>query len=542
MTKPNNLLKRAKYYQNTLLKSVVLLSLLLLVVTSHDVLAQSTAKNNQPKSSEDSKAVEQKIDALSERERELIQRMDKKDVELAELKTKIETTNSILNTVFVALAIFLGIGTFFSVFGWIKSESRAVAAHRFGLSSAEAAEERTKQAFTIAIAGETAAQQRASQIHENFLEGSTKTLQLVNATLSLAKEASERAAKIIERRARTMVEELDRESQSLLASVPAQDDRALIANPANRSNLRSVAQKIAAFEINRFVLPEDIQLTPPCLFIRGMDFHLSQQFEDAILNWRNVALAQNTSDGLRSLAWYWIGYEQNNLNRFDDAEQSFENALKTATGERKYELQRILIETRFFNKKKNPARNLILPLEHLLTAITNDVASEELEARRIKIVITSANVISQIGRELAKDGQSEESLEMFRKAKGFYEEVAERDKWALFGLAEMLFELGEVERAQQIFVDKVRNAAIDESVRREEPRTKVLARTTELICCLRVPKLNREAPSIRSLVLQDLGRVDERLTVYSQIQKRNVTKAEFQDDLDELMQTQTETM
>lgn len=71
--------------------------------------------------------------------------------------------------------------------------------------------------------------------------------------------------------------------------------------------------------------------------------------------------------------------------------------------------------------------------------------------------------------------------------------------------------------------------------RREEPRTKVLARTTELICCFCVPRLNIEAPGIRSLVLQELGRVDERLTVYSQVQKSNVTKPEFQDDLDELM-------
>ena len=61
--------------------------------------------------------------------------------------------------------------------------------------------------------------------------------------LTLAKDASERAAKLIER-TRVVVEDLDRESQSLLASVPSQVDRALIANPTSRSDLRSVAQKI----------------------------------------------------------------------------------------------------------------------------------------------------------------------------------------------------------------------------------------------------------------------------------------------------------
>jgi hypothetical protein len=98
----------------------------------------------------------------------------------------------------------------------------------------------------------------------------------------------------------------------------------------------------------------------------------------------------------------------------------------------------------------------------------------------------------------------------------------------------MLHELGELSEAQRIFREQVRTQAINESVQREEPRTKVLARTTELICCLRVPELRPEAAGIRSLVLQDLGRVDSRLTVYSQMQRRNVEKVVFQADLDEL--------
>jgi tetratricopeptide (TPR) repeat protein len=481
----------------------------------------------------------QKIDFLIEQQQQLIQRLDKKDAEIAELKARYESTTSnvfffagILGTVLTTL---LAIGTGFSITGFIKSEKRATEAHSFALSSARDAENRAAAGFSLALIGEADNQKRAAQVHENFLTGSKETLELVNATLTLAKEASERAAKMIERRARAIVDELDRESQFLLASVPAQDDRALIANPASRSNLRSVAHKITGFEINRFILPEDIQLTPPCLFIRGMDFHLSQQFEDAINNWETVALSPSASDNLKSLAWYWIGYEQNNLNRFDEGEQSFENALKSATGERTYELQRILIETKFFNKKKKNYRSdaMIQPLKNLLNSLPQ-VSSEELEARRTKILITLGNVISETARGLTKTDR-DSSLNMFKQAKECFEQVSERDKWARFGLAEVLYALGEVETAREMFRTKVREAAIDESVRREEPRTKVLARTTELICCLCEPDLHKEAPGIRSLVLQELGRVDERLTVYSQIQKRNVTKTEFQDDLDELM-------
>lgn len=428
----------------------------------------------------------------------------------------------------------LAIGTVGSLIGYVRSETRATEAHKFALSNATELEKRASQGFGLAITGEIASQSRAAEVHEKFLAGSRETLDLVNATLTLAKEASERAAKAIETKARVTLEELDQECQSLLASVPAQDDRALVANPASRSDLRSLAHKIAGFEINRFVLPENIQLTAPCLFIRGMDFHLNQQFDDAFRSWRSVALTPETANGLKSLAWYWIGYEQNNLNRFGEAEQSFENALQLATGSRRYELNRILIETRFFNKAKYPAQALIQPLENLLDAISRDDAREDHDAPKMKVVITLGNVVSQVGRELSDEGKREEAHRMFERARDVYGQAAEQDKWALFGLGEMLDHLGETQEAQQLF-QRVRGKAIEESVRRDEPRTKVLARTTELICCLRVPSLNSEATSIRSLVLQDLGRVDERMTVYSQVQKRNVTKTEFQADLEKLM-------
>ncbi len=129
---------------------------------------------------------------------------------------------------------------------------------------------------------------------------------------------------------------------------------------------------------------------------------------------------------------------------------------------------------------------------------------------------------------------------MFKEAKEFYQQVSGQDKWALFGYAEMLYKLGNESEAQQIFKEQIRKESLSEYVRREEPRTKVLAKTTELICCLRVPDLENEVHSIQSFVLQELGRVDPRLTVYSQVQKRNVTKDEFIKDLEELMQAYKE--
>lgn len=525
-----------KVSQGFMLLKLASIVLWLIVPTSvlRAQVKQSTGDPNRTTLSQEEIRLNQKIEEISNSQRELVQRLQSKDREVTDLQAKLDFTNTLLKAAATFLALFFAFGAGFSVFGWFRTEGRAKEAHSFALDMARKTEDRTARLFDFAIEGETVARGRATDVHQSFLKGSMDTLNLVNATLSLSKEASERAAKFIERKARATVEELDQESQALLASVPPQNIRALAEVPSIRSDLRSLAQKITGFEINRFILPDDIQLTPSCLFIKGMDFHLSQQFKDAIGNWRRVALSSGSNESLKSLAWYWIGYEQNNINEFPDAEQSFENALEHASGVRKYELQRILFETRFFNKKKYPTPTQIQPLKGLLEAIEKEGPSVEFDEQRSRIANSLGNVLNQTGRELKKLGQLDEAAVKFHQAKELYREVSDREKWAPFGFAEMLHELGELTEAQRIFREQVRTQAINESVQREEPRTKVLARTTELICCLRVPELRAEAASIRSLVLQDLGRVDSRLTVYSQMQRRNVEKVVFQADLDEL--------
>ena len=122
----------------------------------------------------------------------------------------------------------------------------------------------------------------------------------------------------------------------------------------------------------------------------------------------------------------------------------------------------------------------------------------------------------------------------YERAKQFFERANGQDKWALFGFAETLFWTGD-RRAEDIFKNQVRKKAVDEEITRVEPRTKVLAKTTELICCIRVSDLRKEVPTIYSQLTEALGRVEARLTVYSQAQRRNVTKEEFRNDLQELM-------
>jgi len=444
------------------------------------------------------------------------------EIQVALLNDRVANLRETQTWLLAFLALILGVG----VFSWFRDEGRA-----------GRAEQRTIQAHELAVRGEEAAQQRIQLVQETFLESSKETLDLVNQTLTLAYQASERAAKLVENRAKSILRGLDSDSRKLLESVPSQEDRALVANSDRRSRLHSLAEKINGFEINSSFLDDlpEFELTPACLFIRGMDFHLGQQFYDAIDCWESTTLCRDADNKLKSLAWYWIGYEYNNLGKFDDAHLYFGKAREVADGARRYELQRIMIETRFFSKKE-PAAQLIQALVDLLRSIEQEGASEEFQERRRGILTQLGNVYLQAGNDLRKEGQPEEARKMYECAKEAFAKAADENKWALFGLGQAQYGLGEEREAERIFKDKIRPKAIEEYINREEPRTKAMAKMTELICCIRVPSLKDEGPGIYVQVLEALGRADERLTVFSQMQKRNVTKSEFRKDLEEFME------
>ena len=390
---------------------------------------------------------------------------------------------------------------------------------------------RAREAHSLSTRGEAAAQKRAAEVHETFLESSKETLELVNATLLLAKEANERAANIIQRKAVELLNTLDGKAKLLITDPGNDDDRALVSKPELRSELRSLAQKINSFETNRFIFPEELPLTPHCLFIRGLDFHLEQQFTDAFECWDGVQLSDASPADLRGLALYWIAYERNNLGHFDAAEANFKRAEEYATGLRKFELQRIRIESRFFNTERGPAENSIRPLEDLLVTLSDEPETDELQKRRARITTTLGNVLAEAGREATLKAEHDTAQKYYERAREKYAKAVELEKWARFGLGEVLSYLGEIDKGEELLRTQVRQDALSEDVDRIEPRTKVLARTTELMCCVLVSELRKEAPSVCGKVVDALGTVDNRMTVYSQIRKRNVMKGEFKKDL-----------
>jgi tetratricopeptide (TPR) repeat protein len=385
------------------------------------------------------------------------------------------------------------------------------------------------------MAGEKASQNRANEIHKTFLDSSKQTLDLVNATLQLAKDASERAVKSVEANAISVRQQLDQEAKEILTKVPEHDDGALVVNQARRSELISLAHKIAGFEINQLILPTPITLTPHCSFVRGMELHLRQQFDDALKYWQEVALRDDSPDPLKSLAWYWTGIEQNSLARFSEAEQSFYLAGETVTGIRELEIQRIRLESRFCDKEKVQASALIRPLKELLSKAQMMDNAQQVEARKAKIMVTLSNVMHQAGNDCQRDGLVDEAMAYYEAALKIFKQVDRKDKWALFGRAEALYALERLDETYQIYRGPLRSYAIEEYLGRIEPRTKVLGRTMKLICCVRVPDLRSDITAAYRNTIEALGQVDERLTVYSQLQRRNIRQPEFRAELDQLI-------
>jgi len=140
-----------------------------------------------------------------------------------------------------------------------------------------------------------------------------------------------------------------------------------------------------------------------------------------------------------------------------------------------------------------------------------------------------------LGRNLSKS-DNEKSIEYYKMAKKTFYEAPLKNKWIWFGYGEPCYKLGEHQRAEKILSEKVKNEAEFEYSTRLEPRTKVLGQTTVLICSMRIKKFHVNVDTTYTLIKTILGGVDERLTIYSQLQSRNVSKKQFLKDLDELVE------
>lgn len=133
-----------------------------------------------------------------------------------------------------------------------------------------------------------------------------------------------------------------------------------------------------------------------------------------------------------------------------------------------------------------------------------------------------------------------------RRARAICEEVSDRNLDLEFALAECLFKLGEHEIADAAF-DSAEHALHHEFGELHEKRRSASIHQSVLICHSRLLKLREKDPSqkrelVRRVleasrdtldVLKDMRQ--GRVTIFSQIQRRNITQAEFKDEVREIV-------
>jgi len=392
-------------------------------------------------------------------------------------------------------------------------------------------ERRAGRAFEVALAGEKAEQERAALVHSKFLDSSKDTLDLVNATLALAKEANQRAMKTQEDKAKLILRELTNESEGLLSDVYLNGDfKAIVENPQMSAKVQEIASRLASIEGYLQVL--DIELTAPCLFVRGIDRHLKEEPTLAIKELERVAKMQSEGE-LALYANYWIGYECNNLGLHEKAADTFRrlterfpNDVKTA------ELKRIEIESRFFHhalryhdlpsRAEQERARIIEEVRGCEQELADLADSPSAQGIRTRILNTQANLVTWRAHTTGDTG-------LWRAAADLYEQAGD-SLWPKFGYLEAMTNLG-----QPVDPDEyqwVVDTVMKKIAQRVEPRSKVLLFTTKLIAYCRQPhRTPGELDSAYSDVLQATGRVNPLMRVYSQFTKTNIPIEDSNEEL-----------
>lgn len=475
------------------------------------------------------------------------------------LKDKQENNIELINTILTVLGVFLAIGFGSSLIYSVRSEIKNSKLFNDYKTDRDNQEQRSNELYKMFL--------QDRQDEKNTIETTERTIALVNRTLELAVQASERSAKSLQIRLKNILEQIEKESNNLIKKCNAfDDDKNLTAKKQTQNEIHRIGNKIEGLENNLVILDQEglddsqmIKLTPYSKFIKGANQYLNEQFDDAISIWTELLdeeIKGADADKLKSLTYYWIGYVNNNLANFDEGNRNFQEAEKLTKTARKYELQRMQIETRFFNNEK--PSSISKDFEKLLTLIGSDnqLTDAQKHSRKSKVLNTLGNVYYSIFKE-AKDDN--EKMEFLKKSKEtFFEvlniksdheiinavnemdnETKDKQKWVLFGLAESMYHIDNSENrkiAIELFEKEIIKLAETEYENREEKRTKVLAKTCQLLCSYRInPKDKDKLENLRAMIEIPLSDLNHQLTIYSQLVRKNIEYTEFKSQLKQII-------
>jgi tetratricopeptide (TPR) repeat protein len=467
---------------------------------------------------------------------------------------------------------------------------------------------RVSQLHELTVGGEVASQRRSEQSFGSFFDQSQTTLALVNDTLRLAKEATDRAAHSMELKAKSRINAIEERAQKLMLDVFSLGEFELVVeDPVRRTELHTIADELRSLE--GYLSLQDIPLPEYTKFVKAIDQFLLDDTESALQALRLSSQDQVVGD-LQRFIEYWLGYMLTTVGEYDEAVGRFrhdELDLPEDDSEH-FQLERIIAETEFFLLAKPIGRDgasgseqsalgprerfelMAKLLDRLAKLATKIVESEDRRARlhtTLEVARTRADIYEWIAydeRHLDDPidaGEDDDAVDrakaiidrnpkpesavkfvssppwnemsdpdVFRawaliQAQAICEEQPERNLDVDFALAECYFKLGDP-HADSAF-DRAEHALHHEFGEHREKRKSASLQQSLLICHSRLLKLRetndeqRRAETRQVLQASRDAReaVNEmrqsRVTVFSQIQRRNVTQTEFKAEIGEIV-------
>jgi len=260
---------------------------------------------------------------------------------------------------------------------------------------------------------------------------------------------------------------------------------------------------------------------------------LKEQFDLSIKYLYNILNmpADKVAPDFRIHCLYWIGYENNNLAKFDEAERNFSQAIALANQnsfrKRGLLLKRLLIETKLF--RTNKASLLIDDMENLVAEYKAlDIPDDE----DIDLIyLVQGNVLYASAVEAFVEGDAETAKQRMHSATKVWQPLIERRPDAAREYAFARLALNENdEEGLNLLKNRVRQWAEEQVRDRIGARFKAYHSMTLLM----IAKAGKDEDCVTSLdvALRDFtGRVHPRVMIYSPLRKRNVSRDEFSKDV-----------
>lgn len=266
-----------------------------------------------------------------------------------ELQTEIDALNHSFDRILIVFTILVGILALGGALGVV-----------FSIRD----QRRVSQLHELTVNAELSNQRRAEQSYGAFLEGSQKTLTLVNDTLELAKEASAQAAHNMDLKARSNLETIETAAEDFVLEVAEKEDfEGLVDVPDNRARVRTLARELDVLQ--GYLSLQNIQPPPYIAFLKGIDEYLNDETTTARQMLRRSAQDTSTRQ-LQRMARFWVAEFDNALGNYGQAARILDLAETDAppNSVEQLELRRARAQAEFFEIASG-SDELITPIARL---------------------------------------------------------------------------------------------------------------------------------------------------------------------------------